>query len=541
MTIFALLLFLAAVGHAMARALRLPVIPVLLALGIGLNLTGFVPEAMNLDADPDQRQAFDGLRILELGLAFLVFASGVELNPRRFTRQRTATIWVSLIQFIAAATIGFFVASLLGFDNTLHAVYLGLGLAASSTLVGLRQLRSRRALFEPFGRMVTGVLLVQDVAMILLIVLLASIAGGYAGAGFALGFTLLLGGGAWIAQRHLIPWLINHVRPDEETLLLWIASVLFLFAGAAHTMGLPIIAGAFFAGFAFSSFPLNGLVRGQLTSLVDFFLALFFVTLGALIGIPGLEQLQHALMLSALVVIITPPLVTAVAEWCGLNTRSAIESGLILSQTSEFSLLLGLSGLALGHINQDVFITLALTTIITMTLTPFISTEKVAHALLPLHPLRRRPQLKESKKNHVLMLGFGSAGMWIVKPLREQGYDVLVVDDDAIVHNYLTSKGIPCMRGDGSDEEVLRRAGARDAKLIIISMRRVGDALNALKHIGNVPAIVRVLEDDEAQKVEALGGIPVLGAKAAAETFLRWFDANDRITNAPTSEPTPPS
>jgi hypothetical protein len=215
-----------------------------------------------------------------------------------------------------------------------------------------------------------------------------------------------------------------------------------------------------------------------------------------------------------------------------LSARSSIESGLLLAQTSEFSLLLGVSGLVLGHLSAGAFGILALTTVITMTLTPFLGREGVAGSLLPLHPLRRRKREPEPPTGHVLLLGFGSAGMWTVKPLRAEGEQVMVVDDDVVVCRELARLGITVVRGDGSDPDLLEAVGARDAKLIIASMRRPGDALKVLQHVRGVPVLARVFEDHEAEAIKTAGGIPIINSAAAAETFIEWFQANDRIAKS---------
>jgi CPA2 family monovalent cation:H+ antiporter-2 len=465
---------------------------------------------------------------LELGLVFLVFASGVELNPRRFKRFAKAVVWVAAVQFLLAMGIGFLCAKMMGLGG-LEALYMGGGLAASSTLVVLRHLQARKAMFEPYARVVTGVLLLQDVALVLLIVVLSRVDGGGWDVGKGLLEAGVIGGIAWVAQRFVIPKLVLRFKPDEENLLLWLVAVLLGFVGVASWLGLPLIAGAFVGGFVFSAFPLNGLVRGQLSSLVDFFQAMFFVALGALLGVPDAGLWLHALAYSLLVIVVTPPLVALVAEWRGLNARAGIESGLLLAQTSEYSLLLGLGGVALGHVSQETFSILALTTVITMVATPFLCREEVAKFLLPFHPLRKKTQAGETPEGHVLILGFGAAGMWILKPLLAQGEKVLVVDDDAVVCRELTKRKVPFLRGDGAEEEVLAKAGARDAKLVIASMRRVSDALTVLNFVKGVPVVARVFEEEDAEKVRQAGGVPVMNSTAAADTFMAWLDANDRV------------
>jgi Kef-type K+ transport system membrane component KefB len=522
MNIFALLLAAAAIAYGLAKYFRLPPVPVLIAAGMSLSLSGLVPRELSLG------NGAGSMNMLELGLVFLVFSSGVELNPQRFRKFAKAVVWVASVQFLFALGIGFLCAKWMGV-GTLESIYIGGGLAASSTLVVLRHLQNRKAMFEPYGRVVTGVLLLQDVALVLLIVMLSRVDGGAWNVGRGLLEVLLMGSVAWVAQRFVIPRLVLKFKPDEENLLLWLIAVLLGFVGVASWLKLPLISGAFAGGFVFSAFPLNGLVRGQLSSLVDFFHAMFFVALGALLGVPNLEFWLQAGVYSLVVIFVTPPLVAWVAEWRGLNTRAAIETGLLLAQTSEYSLLLGLSGVLLGHVSTDTFSVLALTTILTMVMTPLLGREAVANFLLPFHPLRKRSKSVETPKGHVLILGFGSAGMWTVKPLLAQGEEIVVVDDDAAVCRALAAKNIAFIRGDGAEEEVLKKAGARDAKLIIASMRRVGDALTVLSHVRGVPVIARVFENEDAQRVKAGGGIPVMNSEAAADTFMAWMSDNDRL------------
>ncbi|MEK6231531.1 MAG: cation:proton antiporter, partial [Luteolibacter sp.] len=507
MNAFALLLATAAVAYGLARYFRLPSIPILIGAGMSLSLAGLAPKEIEIGGD-------GAADMLELGLVFLVFASGVELNPRRFKRFGKAVLWVAGVQFALAMGVGFLCARWLGLE-TLEAVYMGGGLAASSTLVVLRHLQNRRAMFEPYGRVVTGVLLLQDVALVLLIVLLSRVDGGGWDVGKALFEVLVMGGIAWIAQRFVIPKLVFRVKPDEENLLLWLVAVLLAFAGVASWLDLPLIAGAFAGGFVFSAFPLNGLVRGQLSSLVDFFQAMFFVALGAILGVPEPGLWMQAALYSVVVLVVTPPLVALVAERRGLNARAGIEAGLLLAQTSEYSLLLGLSGVVLGHVSPDTFSILALTTVVTMTLTPVLGREQVANFLLPFHPLRKKGRIADVPEGHVLILGFGSAGMWTLKPLLAQGEKVLVVDDDAVVCAALAKKGIPFLRGDGAEVDVLEKAGARNAKLVIASMRRVGDALTVLRYVQGVPVVVRVFEEEDANLIRRAGGKPVMNSMAA--------------------------
>ncbi len=514
MNTLALMMAAGAVAFGLAKRFRLPVIPLLLIIGTSLSLAGIHPAEETLTTT------------LQLGLAFLVFVAGTELNPNRFKSRRKSVLWVAAGQFAGAGFGGYLVARWFGWGPQ-EALYLACATAASSTVVALRQLKKSGQLLEPFGRLVLGVLLVQDLAMIVLILVLSRSDEGYRAVGQSLLALVLLAGLAWFCQQKIMPRLLARKTMDEEVLLLTVLAVLFAFLSLARTLGmgdLTILTGAFLAGFALSDFPVSGITRSALTAVADFFMAVFFISLGVMVQIPNWSTLWQALAFAGIVLVVTPPLVTLLAEWQGLTSRAATESGLLLAQTSELSLVLGLSGLLQQHISSETFSVIALVTVITMTWTPFLATDRVTRWLLHFHPVRRRLKTDKSPVGHVLVLGFGSGGMWVIKPLLAAGHKVLVVDDDPMVMHTLERQRILCLRGDGSDEKILDQAGANRARVVIVSMRRVAEAQKVLKHVKNAPVIVRVFEEVDAQMIERFGGIPILNSHAAADTFMEWFD-----------------
>lgn len=518
MTDLAVILGVAALGYGIAFWLRVPAIPLLILFGFGMSMSPLAPAQISARA------------LVEFGLAFLIFSAGIELSPRRFVHQTSAVLWVALVQFLAVGLIGMAAAFFLGYAD-LSLVYIGFAISASSTLVVIRHLRTQQQMFTPFGRLVTGVLLVQDIALIVLLTILASRAEGWIDVSRALGGLLLLGVAATAVHVWLLPALTKRLNSDDETLLLVALAILFLFVGAAVAMGLPFIAGAFLAGFGLASFPGSALLRGLVGSLTDFFQALFFTALGALLTFSSVAVVWQALLLAALVFVVTPPVVALVAEWRGLNARSGTESGLLLAQTSELSIIFALAGVQLGHIDQDVFSMLALVAAITMTITPLLATDAVTWKLLRLHPSRHQRPPRITLQDHVVVLGFGSAGMWLVKPLIEAGYEIVVVDEDPAVVDGLARHKVTAWRGDGSDDRTLEAAGVKRAKLVLASLPRVPDLLKILKFAPQVQVVARVFEQSEAEAIERAGGVAILNSEAAAEQFLQWFQNFDHAGN----------
>jgi Kef-type K+ transport system membrane component KefB len=508
----AVLLLGAAAAFGAARWLRLPAVPFLLVSGLLLNLLGLLPERDLLES------------AIELGLAFLVFAAGIELNPQRVGGQRRAALRVGALQFGVLALAGYAIVVLFGLGAQ-EAIYLGLALAASSTLLVVRLLQHRKQMFEPFGRLVLGVLLLQDLLVILLLPVLTGIPEGYVVVARGVAGSAFLVAATFASIRWLTPLLILRMKLDDEGLLLVTLALLFTFIGVSVTLGLPMIAGAFLAGVSLSAFPVSGIVRGQLSSLSDFFLATFLTALGGLVGVPAPSDLVLAAVLIATVVLLTPPLVTLIAEAGGLSARSAIEAGLLLAQTSEFSLVIVLQGWGAGHLDESIVTIAVLVTMVTMFLTPFLANNRVTWKLMAYHPLRRRSAgIEEIPRGHVLLIGCGDNGLPLLETLLTSDRSVVVIDDDAAVVEALREGDVPCIRGDGSDFEVLRRAGAANAEIIISTMRRPRDSVHLLKQIRDVPVLVRVFDQEDAERIRRHGGIPISFAEAATEDFLAWLD-----------------
>lgn len=506
----ALLLAAAAVAHGVARVFRTSPVPLLLLAG--LLTVGAVPSDILESA-------------LILGVTFLLFVAGVELGPQILRRQVRPVLRVGIVQFAALGGLGFVAALGLGLDPT-SATFVALALTASSTLVIVRLLRRRRQMYEPFARLVLGVLLLQDVLVILLIPFATRAAAGAGAVAAGLLAIVALSAMAVVTARWVAPLLVR-LDPDSEPLLLVVLALLFTFLGAADLLGVPLMVGAFMAGLSLARFPTDAIVRPHLVPVGDFFEAIFFTALGAVVGIPGIIEVGQALLLAGLVILFTPPLVTWLAERTGLSARPAIESGLLLAQTSELSLIIGLFGFMEGQIDRGIFTIIALVTLLTMLLTPLISGNRVAWWLLHMHPVRRtgRHQIEPPAGGHILVLGAGTTGLPLVETLFASGYDVVVVDDDPDAVARLREADVPVIRGEATDTEVLEQARARSARLITSTIRRPEDNRRLLEQVSGIPVLVRVFEDHDAEWVRQMGGTPILYSEATADRMLQWFES----------------
>jgi CPA2 family monovalent cation:H+ antiporter-2 len=517
MLTLAMLLAAAVVGQALAVTFRLPAIPALLLAGLGLRvsgLTGHLPEAGLQDA-------------LLLGLAFVLFQTGSELNPSRVRTPKAAVMAVAAGQFLVMGGLGAAVVAVQGGSVALM-MHVAVAAAASSTLVGLQMLQQHNRLDEPFGHLVVGVLLAQDALALLALAMLSAWSGGPGAVGWAGLASLLLGGLAWLQARRITPWILSRWGSDPDLLLLMLLTVLFTFAGLAGLAGLPLVMGAFWAGVAMAGFPIHGLVRGQLSSLGGFFVPVFFVTLGTQVAMPGPGGWALALLLAGLNLLVTTPLVATLAQRLGgLSTRASIESGLLLSQTSEISVVVVLVGASQGLVPSDAVAAVVLATVFTMTLTPLLLHAGVRDLLTRLYPgLRRLPP--PSAAGRTLVIGCGDQGEAMLDALQQQCGAVLVVDDDPAVVRRLRGRGIEAVRADGAASHVLRALQPTQARMVVSFMRRLDDQLALARAAGSTPVLARVHSDAEAMALGEAGAVPVLWTESAAKELQAWIDVHLR-------------
>jgi CPA2 family monovalent cation:H+ antiporter-2 len=509
MTALTVLLLAAAVGYWGSRLSGLPAIPVLILAG--LAAASLVPLDLEFLNDA-----------LTLGVAVLVFVAGIELSPNRLRSWGRMALQVGSLQFVILGMLGLGVALVLGFAPE-TAAYLALALTASSTLVVVQLLRDRGLLFEPVGRLVTGVLLLQDLLIILFIPIVVRIPEGWIAIAEGVAASAAIMALAGLLLRWVVPGLLEKFAFDEETLLLVTLSLLALFIGVADVVGLPLLSGAFLAGVVLSGFPSSALVRGQVSSLGDFFHALFFVALGAVVPLPTGIEMGQAAVFFLLVVLVTPPLVAFVAERAGMSARPALASGLLLSQTSEFSLVVALQGLVMGHLAPGVFTIITLVTIATMMVTPFLASDRATWALMKVHPFRARPTLADRPKGHVLLLGSGRHGQLLMETLMISPDELVVADDDPKLVAWLEEMGIRALRGDISDAGLLQELGADSARVVISTIRRRDDNGPLLEVAQGVPVLVRAFNLEDAEWIRRRNGRPVLYSEAAAEDFMEWY------------------
>jgi Kef-type K+ transport system membrane component KefB len=418
-------------------------------------------------------------QISELGLAFLLFIVGLEIDLRQLIRSGKVAALLGTVQVGVCALLGWGAALALGFRG-LPAAYLGVASAFSSTMIVVKLLSDKAELDTVAGRITLGVLLMQDVLAIVVLAVQPNVSNPALlplGLSVVKGFALVAG--AILASRFVLPLLFRGVAKNPEVLLIAAISWCFLVSYAAVKADFSIAMGALIAGVSISTFPYSLDVIAKIRSLRDFFVTLFFVSLGMQIVVGSAGMLVAAGVLSLVVLAGRFVPVMPMTRALRYGHRVGLLTSLALAQVSEFSLVIVSLGLGLKHIDRDVVSIVALSLVVTSTVSTYLIQWNHAIAGRVLGFLSRKghvdPQERESKaegkRSHpIVLVGCHRAASSLVPLLVEDGRDFLVVDFNPEVHRRLGEMGVPCLYGDISHLDTLEHAGVAEAKVIVLTI-----------------------------------------------------------------------
>ena len=462
----ATVLILSAVFAFVAKWLRQPLILayVLTGLVIGPIVFGFVKNM-------DLIHSFS-----EIGVAFLLFIAGLEISFKKIKEANLKKIiFIGLFQVAAIFGVVFLASGLLGI-STLQAAYIGIILAFGSTMVDVKLLADKNELVTLHGRLILGILLLQDLIAIIAIVIFT--AGGFELALLGLAFVKLLAilGIAVLLQKFILNKTFKFAARSNELLLLSCLGILFLFVMLSYTLELSIAIGAFVAGVSLANSPFKIELESKVTPLRDFFAILFFVALGMQISFNGVGTNLMLLGFLLIGALILKPLITLILlRVSRYQPRTSFITAISLAQLSEFSLIIGTIGVASGVLSSAIFSTVILATIITMSLTPYSIGYKefffkiFRHPMSALKFLPSHDSLKyeNNKDKEILIVGFHRMGGVLINDLMSKKDKILVIDYNPDVINALMNKKISCIYGDIKSPEMLNKININKLKSVI--------------------------------------------------------------------------
>jgi len=460
------LLIIATIFAFIAKRLRQPLIPAYIITGLLIGpVYGLITNKELIS------------NMSEIGIAFLLFIVGLEMDFKKLKDVAIVSGLGGTIRSLLMFTLGFIIALVLGFV-TKEAIYIGIIIAFSSTMVVVKLISDKREIDTLHGRIIVGILLLEDLLAILALSILTSL-----DSNSSLPIILALVKGIFLLllalafTKFLFPKIFKIAAKTQEVLFLSSISICFLLSITAHYLNFSIAVGAFLAGLSLANLPYNFAIIGKVRSLRDFFATIFFVSLGMELMIDQIRHIIKPLIILLILTIIIKPIITMfLCSFFGYKRRIGFLTSISLAQISEFSLIIVSQGVILGHISRSMFTLTILVAIITMIITSyFIQFDNSIYLKLKksLKPFDRITEGYEEleylpkKKIDVIMCGHNRIGYSISRTIMKLGKKLLVVDYNPEIIKILIKKKISCLYGDASDIEVLERLPLKEAEMII--------------------------------------------------------------------------
>jgi CPA2 family monovalent cation:H+ antiporter-2 len=417
--------------------------------------------------------------LAEIGVALLLFALGLEFSFKELQPVRKVALIGTPLQMILTIAYGFAIGKLLGFGE-IASLWIGALISLSSTMVILKSMMNRGLMGTLSSRVMIGMLIVQDLAVIPLMIMLPQLSDPHAGLP-SLGWAALKAAGFLtlmiIIGTKIIPRAMAYVVTwnSRELFILTITATGLGVGYATYLFGLSFAFGAFVAGMVLGESDYSHQALSDIIPLRDVFGLLFFVSIGMLLDPAYLYANLKTVSLMVLLIIIGKGLIFAVlVMFFGYGNVIPLAVGLGLFQIGEFAFVLGRVGVHTQSISNELFSLILVTTVITMILTPFLS-----GLTAPLYAVRRRWFKHEPLQtlnlpetglhHHVIIAGAGRVGSYVANVLKNLHITFVVIELDSRQVSRLKETGIPLVYGDAGQPIVLNAAGIEHAKLLIIT------------------------------------------------------------------------
>ena len=515
----------AVLGGVLARVARQPLI-------LGYVVGGILISPLTPGPSVTHLPSFE--LFAEIGVILLMFSLGIEFSVRDLLRVKWVATVGGPLAMLATIGLAMAVGAVLGW-STLQGLVVGMVVSVASTMVLARLLMERGELGSRHGRIVIGMTLVEDVAVVVLLVLIPRLGAGESrwleiGTGLALAAAVLVPF-FYLAWRVMPGLLMRTARLQSQELFLLVALAIALGTAAiTQAVGLSLALGAFLAGLLINQSDYAHEVLVRLLPLRDAFVALFFVTMGALINpLAVLVHPQILLVMVGLIVIGKLVITTAVVWLFRHPLWTATVVGLLRTQIGEFSFVLIQVARGAGHVGDDAYqATLAASLLTILTNAALVRTVPAWLGRLRL----RRAHLDEAvavgpaARNHVVICGFGRVGSAVGDAVETFGVPYVVVETDPDVVKGLRARGVRCVYGNSSDRDTLERVDVRDAALVIVALPDIANAGVTVRNARALNATARILarahHPEGRDRLTAAGATEVIQPEfEAASTLIR--------------------
>jgi Kef-type K+ transport system membrane component KefB len=474
----AAILAVASLVGAICLWLRQPLISAFILVGV---LVG--PVGLNWVHAHDQVELF-----AELGVSVLLFVVGLKLDPGLIRTVGMVSVVVAIGQIVLTAILGYALALAFGLDS-FAAFYVAAALTFSSTIIIVKLLSDKREIDALYGRIAIGILIMQDIVVVLLILLLGAYGTDIPNVNFVLGSLKVLAKGTGflvlvgLVTRFVLPLLLHSLARSPELIVLFAIAWAIGLASLGVALGFSQEVGALVAGISIAATPYRASLAARLVTLRDFLLLFFFINLGVKIDVAHLATaMVPAIVMSLFVLIGKPLMVMTLMGRMGYVRQTSSMTGLTLGQISEFSFILAALGFSMGHIGEETVGLITLIGLITIGLSTYmiLYTYRITSWLSPVlgiferkirHPEENLGDKTAARYVDVVIFGLGRYGRNIARELSDRGFKVLGVDFDPEVVNYWHRHGLSTLYGDAEDPELFHSIPLRQAKWVINTVR----------------------------------------------------------------------
>jgi len=509
-------------GGFIARKLGLPTLVGYLIAGIviGPFTPGFVGDTASIS------------QLAEIGVIFMMFGVGLHFSLKDLWAVRKIAIPGATLQTLGATLLGFGLTQLWGWPVSAGLV-VGLAISIASTIVLLRGLTDNGMLNTVHGRVAIGWLVLEDIATVIILVLMPALVGSTGNLLENLVMALLktavfIAIMLFIGVRFL-PWLITHIaftRSRELFLLVVIAIALGTSFIAAELFGVSLALAAFLAGVVLGESKAHHQVAAEIGPFRDVFAVLFFVSVGMLVNpVSVINNLGQVLALTLLIIVgksLYTLLLGLVLPGSGM-TMLVVAAG--LSQIGEFSFIVGQTGVELGILAQDQYGLILAAAVLSIIVNPMMfkliePTGEFLRAHFPafwkrLDHGRPMPEpLRKGMSDHVVIVGYGRVGMHVGRVLEELELPYLVIERDSENALVLQKAGTSTLLGDAANSEILTHAGLGHARALVVTVpdETTAELVVAAAHeiAPNLPIIARAGTEDGVLTLAEYGALHII-------------------------------
>nr|WP_246149289.1 YbaL family putative K(+) efflux transporter [Skermanella pratensis] len=516
--------------------------------------------------------------LAEIGVILLMFAVGLHFSLKDLLSVRAVALPGAVVQIGVATLLGVTLAWALGWPVGAGIVF-GLALSVASTVVLIRALQERRIIDTERGRIAVGWLIVEDLAMVLVLVMLPALAGALGGAGetpdwyaiaFSAGLTLVKVATfvaiMLVAGRRVVPWIMHyaaHTGSRELFRLSVYAVALGIAYGAAALFGVSFALGAFFAGMVLAESPLSQRATEEALPLRDAFAVLFFVSVGMLFD-PGVLVRSPWSVLATVAIIVVGKSIAAysIVRMFGRSNGTALTISASLAQIGEFSFILAGLGVGMGVLPEEGRDLILAGAIISILLNPLIfaavdrprsrkapdrtlltsagddAVPAAGDAVGTVVPDAVPDMTPTGLTDHDILVGYGRVGSLVGSGLRAAGRPVLVFEERADEIEAARRDGAEVVVGNAADPEILATANLPGARRLIVTVPEAFEAGQMVEQARaanpNLEIVARAHTDAAVEHLNDLGvSLAVMGEREIAMRILERIEAEDETAKVP--------